>query len=85
MKISQPLDLVYSPKLTSVVPLSAARINALVEQEVKRRLFEERVQREKQRRIEREREKADREKEMSKIKKAHDREIQRLREKYASR
>ena len=61
------------------------RINALVEQEVKRRLFEERVQREKERRMEREREKMEREQELSKIRKAHDRELQRLKEKYESR
>ncbi len=61
------------------------RINALVEQEVKRRLFEERVQREKERRMEREREKQEREQELAKIRKAHDKELQRLKEKYEAR
>ena len=49
--------------------------------QIKRRLFEERVEREKQRRIEREREKAERDRELSKIKRAHQKELDRLKEK----
>ena len=56
-----------------------------MEQEVKRRLFEERVQREKQRRMEREIEKLERDQELARIRKAHDRELQRLKEKYEKR
>ncbi|CAH1792419.1 unnamed protein product [Owenia fusiformis] len=58
------------------------RINSLVEQEVKKRLFEEKVQREKQRRIEREKEKRERDEELQKIRLAHKKELERLRKKY---
>lgn len=61
------------------------RINNLVEQEVKRRLFEEKVQREKQRRIEREKEKKERQVEIEKIKLAHHREIKQLKAKLDKR
>ncbi|KAL8611043.1 hypothetical protein ACOMHN_042659 [Nucella lapillus] len=57
------------------------RINALVEQEVKRRLFDEKVEREKQRRMEREKERQDREKEIQKLKSVHERELRQLRAK----
>ena len=55
-----------------------------MEQEVKRRLLEERVQREKQRRIEREKERLEREQELNKIRKAHEKELQRLKDRYES-
>lgn len=58
------------------------RVNLLVEQEVKRRLFEEKVEREKQRRIDREKEKRAREEEISKLKNRHKTELQRLKERY---
>ncbi|XP_025105880.1 kinesin-like protein KIF16B [Pomacea canaliculata] len=54
------------------------RINALVEQEVKRRLFEEKVEREKQRRMEREQERLERDKEIHRLKSLHEREIRQL-------
>ena len=57
------------------------RINALVDQEVKRRLFEEKVDREKQRRMEREKEKREREREIQKLKSMHEKEMKLLREK----
>ncbi|XP_076464359.1 kinesin-like protein KIF16B isoform X2 [Babylonia areolata] len=57
------------------------RINALVEQEVKRRLFDEKVEREKQRRMEREKERQEREKEIQKLKSVHERELRHLRAK----
>ncbi len=69
----------------NIIRIIVCRINALVEQEVKRRLLEERVQREKQRRIEREKERLERDQELVKIKRAHEREIQRLKEKYESK
>lgn len=58
------------------------RINALVEQEVKRRLFEEKVEREKQRRIEKEQEKKERDEEISRIRMMHSRELKHLKAKY---
>ncbi len=71
--------------MTGTALLCRYRINALVEQEVKRRLFEERVQREKERRMERERERQERDSELARIRKAHDKELQRLRDKYEAR
>ncbi|XP_064623778.1 kinesin-like protein KIF16B isoform X2 [Lineus longissimus] len=61
------------------------RINALVEQEVKKRLYEEKVEREKRRKMEREKDRKEREQEMMKMKRAHDREIEQLRQKYENR
>ena len=58
------------------------RINTLVEQEVKRRMFEEKVQRENFRKIEKEKEKIDRAAEIQKIKDMYNREIKQLKEKY---
>ncbi|XP_014781484.1 kinesin-like protein KIF16B isoform X1 [Octopus bimaculoides] len=58
------------------------RINSLVEQEVRRRLFEEKVQREKQRRIEKEQEKKERDEEISRLKVMHSRELRQLKAKY---
>lgn len=60
-------------------------ISSLVEQEVKRRLFEERVQRQKQRSVEREREALEREVELNKIKKAHDHELKRMKRRYETK
>ena len=60
-------------------------INALVDQEVKRRLFEEKVEREKQRRLEREKERQEREKEIHKLKSIHERELRQLRAKLENR
>ena len=60
-------------------------INALVDQEVKRRLFEEKVEREKQRRLEREKERQEREKEIHKLKSIHEKELQLLRAKLENR
>ncbi|ELT98871.1 hypothetical protein CAPTEDRAFT_195906 [Capitella teleta] len=61
------------------------RINALVEQEVKRRLLEERVEREKMRRMEREREKLLREREIWRIRRAHARDLEILKQKFDPR
>ncbi|GAB1601251.1 kinesin-like protein KIF16B isoform X1 [Argonauta hians] len=58
------------------------RINSLVEQEVKVRLFEEKVQREKQRRIEKEQEKKERDDEINRLKVMHSREMKQLKAKY---
>lgn len=58
------------------------RINTLVEQEVKRRMFEEKVQRENFRKIEKEKERIDRAAEIQKIKDMYSREIKQLKEKY---
>ena len=63
----------------------SVRINALVDQEVKRTLFKERVKREKQRLVERENDRQERHQELSKIKQAHNREIAKLREKYEAK
>lgn len=60
-------------------------INALVEQEVKRRLFEEKVEREKQRRIEREKDRQERDKEIRSLKSVHEREMRQLRAKFENR
>ena len=61
------------------------RINALVEQEVKRRMFEEKLQREQKRQLERDREKREREEEIKHLKDAHHREIKQLKAKYERR
>ena len=58
------------------------RINALVEQEVKRRMFEEKVQREQKRQLERDREKKEREEEIKRLKEAHHREIKQLKARF---
>ncbi|OWF53130.1 kinesin-like protein KIF16B isoform X2 [Mizuhopecten yessoensis] len=54
------------------------RINALVEQEVKRRMFEEKVERENRRKVERKKEQQDRAEEIQKIKEQHNREVRQL-------
>ncbi|KAK3093196.1 hypothetical protein FSP39_012500 [Pinctada imbricata] len=59
-----------------------ARINALVEQEVKRRMFEEKAHRESKRKQEREKEKRERDLEIQKLKEQHSREIKNLKAKY---
>ncbi|XP_048732048.2 kinesin-like protein KIF16B isoform X2 [Ostrea edulis] len=58
------------------------RINALVEQEVKRRLFEEKKQRENVRKQEREKERVERDLEIQKLKEQHSREIKQLKAKF---
>lgn len=60
------------------------RINALVEQEVKRRMFEEKRQRENLRKQEREKEKFERDLEIQTLKEQHSRELKQLRAKYES-
>ena len=60
-------------------------INALVDQEVKRRLFEEKLEREKQRKMEREKERQEREKEIHKLRSMHERELRQLRAKLENR
>nr|XP_022333940.1 kinesin-like protein KIF16B isoform X3 [Crassostrea virginica] len=60
------------------------RINALVEQEVKRRMFEEKRQRENLRKQEREKEKLERDLEIQKLKEQHSRELKQLKAKYES-
>ncbi|XP_071080558.1 kinesin-like protein KIF16B [Haliotis cracherodii] len=57
------------------------RINNLVEQEVKRRLFEEKVERDRIRKIDKENERIEREKEILRLKAAHSRELKQLRAK----
>ncbi|XP_033734280.1 kinesin-like protein KIF16B isoform X2 [Pecten maximus] len=57
------------------------RINALVEQEVKRRMFEEKVERENRRKVERKKEQEDRAEEIQKIKEQHNRELRQLKAK----
>ncbi|XP_069117380.1 kinesin-like protein KIF16B isoform X2 [Argopecten irradians] len=57
------------------------RINALVEQEVKRRMFEEKVERENRRKVERQKEQEDRAEEIQKIKEQHNREVRQLKAK----
>ena len=58
------------------------RINALVEQEVRRRLLEERLQREQTLINKQERDRVEQEQEIARIRKAHQRELQRLKSKY---
>ena len=67
------------------VVLFSNRLNTLVEQEVKRRLYEERVLREKQRSRERAKDLEERQHEMAKLKRAHERELKRLKEKFLTR
>ena len=61
------------------------RINSLVEQEVKRRMFEEKLHREQKRLVERDREKREREEELTRLKDAHRREIKQLKARYEKR
>ncbi|XP_045187061.2 kinesin-like protein KIF16B isoform X2 [Mercenaria mercenaria] len=61
------------------------RINALVEQEVKRRMFEEKIQREQKRQLERDKEKREREEEIKRLKDAHHREMKQLKARYEKR
>ncbi|XP_050405593.1 kinesin-like protein KIF16B [Patella vulgata] len=61
------------------------RINGMVEQEVKRRVFEEKLERDKQRRLEREKDKSERDQEMQRLKLTHAREIRRLKAKLAAK
>lgn len=61
------------------------RINALVEQEVRRRMFEEKLQREQKRLLERDRDKREREEEIKRLKEAHHREIRQLKARYEKR
>lgn len=58
------------------------RINALVEQEVKRRMFERRVRREKEQQLNLERERADHAQELNRIRNEHRREMLKLRQRY---
>jgi hypothetical protein len=58
------------------------RINALVEQEVRRRLLEERMERERLWVNKRELERRERDVEMARIRKSHQREMHRLKKKY---
>lgn len=58
------------------------RINTLVEQEVKRRMFEEKILRENFRKKEKEKERIDRAAEIQKIKDMHNRELKQLKDKY---
>ncbi|RUS86561.1 hypothetical protein EGW08_005700 [Elysia chlorotica] len=57
------------------------RVNNLVEQEVKCRLFEEKLERERLRKQERERDKQDREREIQRLKSKHEREMNQLKAK----
>ncbi|CAG5127064.1 unnamed protein product, partial [Candidula unifasciata] len=57
------------------------RVNSLVEQEVKCRLFEEKLERERLRKLEREKDKQEREKEIQRLKSLHQREINQLKAK----
>ncbi|GFN97153.1 kinesin-like protein kif16b [Plakobranchus ocellatus] len=57
------------------------RVNNLVEQEVKCRLFEEKLERERQRKLERERDKQDKEREIQRLKSKHEREMNQLKAK----
>ena len=66
------------------MPFYFTRINALVEQEVKRRMFEEKKQRENLRKQEREKEKLERDLEIQKLKEQHCRELKQLKAKYES-
>ncbi|XP_060590236.1 kinesin-like protein KIF16B [Ruditapes philippinarum] len=61
------------------------RINALVEQEVKRRMFEEKLQREQKRQLERDKEKREREEEIKRLKDAHHREMKQLKARFEKR
>ncbi|KAL4238780.1 Kinesin-like protein kif16b [Mactra antiquata] len=61
------------------------RINALVEQEVKRRMLEEKIQREQKRQLERDRERREREEEIKRLKDAHHREMKQLKARYEQR
>ena len=56
-------------------------MNNLVEQEVKCRLFEEKLERERLRKQERERDKQDREREIQRLKSKHEREMNQLKAK----
>jgi len=58
------------------------RINALVEQEVRRRLLEEKLQRERTLVNKQECDRMEQEQEITRIRKAHQRELQRLKAKY---
>ncbi|KAL3874464.1 hypothetical protein ACJMK2_037473 [Sinanodonta woodiana] len=79
------LDRIEFEKMKLQEMVRQDRINALVEQEVKRRLFEEKLQREQIRQLEREKEKIEREEEIRKLKDAHVREIKQLKAKYEKR
>ncbi|XP_052767507.1 kinesin-like protein KIF16B isoform X2 [Mya arenaria] len=58
------------------------KINALVEQEVKRRMFEEKLEREQKRQLERDRERQERDEEIKHLKEAHHREMKKLKDKF---
>ena len=60
-------------------------MNNLVEQEVKCRLFEEKLERERLRKQERERDKQDREREIQRLKSKHEREMNQLKAKLEQR
>ncbi|XP_070569442.1 kinesin-like protein KIF16B isoform X2 [Ptychodera flava] len=60
------------------------RVKELVEEEVKKRLFEEKVQREKQLLLEREKEQLEREREIQQLKRSHERELEQLKRKFSS-
>ena len=57
----------------------------LVEQEVKRRMFERRVKKEKEQQVDLERERADHAQELARIRNEHRREMQRMRQRYETR
>ena len=57
----------------------------LVEQEVKRRMFERRVRKEREQQVDLERERADHAQELARIRNEHRREMQRLRQRYETR
>ena len=61
------------------------RVNNLVEQEVKCRLFEEKQERERQRKAERNRDRQEREKEIHKLKAMHQREMEQMKKRLEGR
>ncbi|XP_059148242.1 kinesin-like protein KIF16B [Physella acuta] len=73
------LDQIEFEKLKLLEMERQDRLNSLVEQEVKCRLFEEKVERERLRKLERERDKQEREREIERLKSLHQREMSLLR------
>ncbi|KAH9509084.1 Kinesin-like protein kif16b [Bulinus truncatus] len=72
------LDTIEFEKLKLLDMERQDRLNSLVEQEVKCRLFEEKLERERLRKIEREKDKLEREKEIQRLKNIHQREVDEL-------
>uniref|UniRef100_A0A2C9JEX7 Kinesin motor domain-containing protein n=1 Tax=Biomphalaria glabrata TaxID=6526 RepID=A0A2C9JEX7_BIOGL len=72
------LDTIEFEKLKLMDMERQDRLNSLVEQEVKCRLFEEKLERERLRKIEREKDKLEREKEIQRLKNMHQKEIDEL-------